>query len=208
MAETAEKTMVKMTDGREVGFNKAQRLVRNSTIADDGTVTTVLDFLNGQTRKFVVAPTAPNYARFAATGVENKIGNQIGNEKDIDDAVMSVDDLIKRLNDGEWYVGRAPGSFSGASILAKALIEASGKTGDEIKAFLGSKSHAEKLALRTSPQIKPIIERLEAEKAANSKTDKPSVDTGALLGELGVGSAAQGSKEPHARAHKEKVAAE
>lgn len=202
MAETAEKTMVKMTDGREVGFGKRQRLVRNSTVTDNGTVTTVLDFVNGQTRTFSVSPTDPNYGRFVATGVETKLGDQIGNEKDIDDAVEAVDDLIARLQKGEWYVGRAPGSFSGASILAKALIEASGKTAEEIKTYLASRSHAEKLALRQAPAIKAIIERLEAEKAANGKTEKPSVDTSALLGELGVGEAAH---KGHQRAKKEAV---
>lgn len=195
MTDTPEKIMITMSDGRTVGFNKKQRLVRNSTADNDGAVTTVLDFVNGETRTFVVAPSAPNYSRFVAAGIESKIGDQIGGEKDIDDAVASVDSLLDRLNANEWYVGRAPGSFSGASVLAKALIEASGKTGEEIKNYLASKSHAEKLALRNSTALRPIIDRIEADK------QKEVVDTASLLNELGVG-------ETPARAKREKAVAE
>lgn len=183
MAAT-EKNMVTMTDGRTVGFNKKQRLVRNASVADNGDINVTLDFVNGQTRQFSLPVNSPNYSRSAAFGLETKFGDQIGNEADIDDAVLAVENLMERLAAGEWYVGRAPGSFSGASVLAKALIEASGKSADEIKAFLASKSHAEKLALRQAPQLKPIIERLEATRGGE---EKAVVDTGALLGELGVG---------------------
>jgi len=54
-----------------------------------------------------------------------------------------------------------------------------------VKAFLKTKTPADKLALRNSPKLKPIIERLEADKL--SKLQK--VDTDALLGELGTAEA-------------------
>ena len=185
---TVEKVSVAMTDGRTVEFNKKQKLVKTSTIDEaTGTVSTQLDFVNGETRTFT-AP-ASLMLRFAAHGIEQKLGDAIAGESDISDAVLSVDDLIKRLEAGEWNVTRAAGSFAGTSILIQALVEASGKTIEDVKTFLSTKTQAEKIALRRSDKLRPIIERLEADKASKSKN---AVDTDSLLGELGLG----GSDKP------------
>jgi hypothetical protein len=72
-------------------------------------------------------------------------------------------------------------------------VEVSGKSVDDIKAFLADKSQAEKLALRRSDRLKPTIERLESEKASKSKN---AVDTEALLGDLGIGDGAKTTKKP------------
>lgn len=179
---TVEKIPVTMTDGSVVNFNKKQKLVKTSTIDDAaGTVTTRFDFVNGEVRTFTI-PSAL-LLRFAAHGVEQKLGDSIAGESDMADAVLSFDDLLARLNAGEWNITRAAGSFSGTSILIQALVEVSGKPVEDIKAFLANKTQAEKLALRRSDKLRPIVERLEAEKASKSKT---TVDTGALLGELGL----------------------
>lgn len=189
MAEVTEKVQVTLEDGRVVGFGKKQKLIKESTIGEDGSVAVRLDFVNGRVLNFTIPSVL--FARFAAHGAEQKLGDAIAGENDIDDAVLSVEDLIGRLNAGEWNVTRAAGGFSGTSILARAIVEASGKSHEEIRAFLSTKTQAEKLALRRSVKIKPIIERLEAEKA---KTSKSSVDTDALLGELGLEAPAGKSK--------------
>lgn len=178
---TVEKLPVQMTDGRVVEFNKKQKLVKTSTIDDEGNVSVRLDFANGETRDFAI-PTSL-IARFAAHGAEQKLGDAIAGESDLNDAVVSVDDLIKRLSAGEWNIKREAGAFAGTSILIQALVEASGKTVEDVKAFLSTKSQAEKIALRRSAKLLPIIERLEAAKASKSKN---TVDTDSLLGELGL----------------------
>lgn len=186
---TVEKTPVTMSDGRVVEFNKKQKLVKTSTISDSGEVSVRLDFVNGETRDFTISPTL--MARFAAHGAEQKLGDAIAGETDINDAVLSVDDLLGRLNNGEWTIQRSAGAFAGTSILIQALVEASGKDVAAIKDFLANKSQAEKLALRRSEKLKPIIERLEADKASKSKN---VVDTDSLLGELGLGGDAAPAK--------------
>jgi hypothetical protein len=181
--KTTEKLPITMTDGRVVEFNKKQKLVKTSTIDEaDDTISTRLDFLNGESRTFTMP--ASLILRFAAHGAEQKLGDAIAGETDVNDAVLAVDDLITRLNAGEWNIKREAGAFAGTSVLIQALVEASGKTVEAIRAFLAPKSQAEKLALRKSNQLRPIIERLEADKAKNSKS---SVDTDSLLGELGLG---------------------
>lgn len=180
-ASKTEKVPVTMSDGRVVEFNKKQKLVKTSNISDAGAVSVQLDFVNGETRNFNVPDNM--LARFAAHGAEQKLGDAIAGETDINDAVLAVDDLLKRLNEGEWNITRTAGAFAGTSILIRALAEASGKPIEEIKAYLANRSQAEKIALRRSDKLRPIVERLEAEKSSKSKN---AVDTDALLGELGL----------------------
>jgi hypothetical protein len=175
----AEKREIKMEDGTTVAFNAKQKLVKTSTISDKGEVSLRMDFENGAVRSFVIP--ADMVTRFAAHGAEQKLGDNIAGEKDIDDAVVSTEDLIARLNTGEWNVARAAGGFSGASVLIQALVEASGKTIEDIKAYLSNKTQAEKLALRRSDKLAPIVTRIESEKASKSKS---TIDTGALFDEL------------------------
>lgn len=188
-----EKLAVTMADGRVVEFNKKQKLVKTSSIEGDN-VTGQFDFVNGETRSFTI-PTNM-LARFAAHGMEQKLGDSIAGETEVGDAILSFDDLLTRLTNGDWTITRASGAFAGTSILIQALVEASGKTVEQVKAFLVNKSQAEKIALRRSDKLRPIIERLEAEKGAKSKN---AVDTDSLLGELGLDTPA-----PAAKAHKAK----
>ena len=182
MAETVEKTPVTLTDGRVVGFGKRQKLNKESTINEEtGEVTVRLDFRNGETRTFTLPPSL--ILKFAAHGAEQKLGDAIAGETDDGDAVVAIDDMITRLSAGEWTAPRKSGEFKGASILLKALVEASGRSVEDIRAFLATKSAADKAALRRSDKLRPIIERMEAEKAAKSTS---TVDTDALLGELQI----------------------
>lgn len=180
MADTPEKRQIAMTDGTTVGFGVKQRLVKTSAIGDDGSIALRLDFSNGQTRSFAMPESLRN--RFAAHGVEQKLGDAIAGETDVDDAVIAMDDLIARLTNGDWTVARASGGFTGSSVLIRALVEASGKTPEAIKEWLANKTQAEKLALRRTEKLQPIVARLEAEKGAKTKN---TIDTDTLLGELG-----------------------
>ena len=180
MAEAPTKTPVTMTDGTVANFGSKQKLIKTSTVGDDGSISLRLDFSNGQTRTFNMPESLRN--KFAAHGMEQKLGDSIAGESDVDDAVVSMDDLIARLAAGDWTAARASGGFSGSSVLIRALVEASGKTPEAIKEWLSTKTQAEKLALRRTEKLAPIVQRLEAEKGAKAKT---TIDTDTLLGELG-----------------------
>lgn len=183
MAEKTQYTTVTMDDGRVVDF-AGKRKMQKESIFEGGEVKVRLDFVNGETRTFTLPASLRD--KFAAHGAEQKLGDEIAGLDDVADCVMAVDELMTRLEGGEWGVGRKPGSgMAGSSILARALHEHTGKPMDAIKAFLAGKSQAEKVALRQNPAIAPIVQRLEAD-----KVKKPSnVDTNALLGELGVSEA-------------------
>lgn len=182
---------VKMADGRTVDFAGKKRLLKESTVAEDNkSVEVRLDFRNGQTRKITLNANSPLLFRFAGHGVEQKLGDETAGLEDVDDATEAVDDLIARLAKGEWTSRVEGGGFAGSSVLAQALVEYSGKTLDEVRAFLKDMKQAEKMGLRQDPDIKPIVERIEAEKAAKASKDS-KVDTAALKSKLGaIGKAA------------------
>ena len=175
--ETAVET-VTMQDGRIVEFAGKRKLLKESLQSPEGKVQVRLDFRNGETRLFTLPDNL--LAKFAAHGAEQKLGDEIAGLADVDDCVIAIDELIDRLYNGEWSVKREANGMAGTSVLVRALVEHTGKTVEQIKTFLSGKTQAEKVALRNNPKVKPIVERIEAEKA--SKGSK--VDTDALLGEL------------------------
>lgn len=177
---------VTMQDGRVVEFAGKRQLQKESSVTAEGQVQVRLDWRNGETRLFTI-PTSL-MAKFAAHGAEQKLGDEIaglkgegGKDADIDDKILAVDELIDRLYNGEWGVKRESSGLAGTSVLIRALVELYGKSVDEIKAFLKDKTQAQKSALRANPKVKPIVERIEAEKAAKAGS---KVDTDALLGAL------------------------
>ena len=175
--ETAVETIT-MQDDRIVEFAGKRKLLKESLQSPEGKVQVRLDFRNGETRLFTLPDNL--LAKFAAHGAEQKLGDEIAGLADVDDCVIAIDELIDRLYNGEWSVKREANGMAGTSVLVRALVEHTGKTVEQIKTFLSGKTQAEKVALRNNPKVKPIVERIEAEKA--SKGSK--VDTDALLGEL------------------------
>lgn len=177
---------VTMLDGRVVEFAGKRKVLKSSTLSADGAITVSLDFRNGESRHFTIPQSL--LAKFAAHGAEQKLGDECAGLADVDDCVEAVDELMDRLNKGEWGASREASGMAGASILVKALCEAYGKSREQIRTFLADKTQAQKTALRASDKLRPIVERLEAEKASKSKT---KVDTDALLAGLdGAGASA------------------
>lgn len=182
-AETVIET-VKLEDGRVVDFPGKRKVLKTSEVVD-GRVVVTLDFRNGATRKFTLPDAL--LLKFAAHGAEQKLGDETAGIDDVDDQVLAIESLIDRLNAGEWNSRREAGSGAGSSVLAKALVLATGKSAEEIRAFLATKDQKQKIALRSNAKIKPFVDQIEAEKAAKAKAKGDEVDTEALLGELSVG---------------------
>jgi hypothetical protein len=144
-----------------------------------------LDFINGETRKFAISANNALFGRLAAHGALQKLGDEVAGLEDVDDQVIAIEELISRLEGGEWGAERKRGegnAMAGLSVLAKALVQTSGKSPEAVREFLKSKTNAEKLALRDNPKLKPIIAELEAKKKQKPKEE---VDTDSMLDELG-----------------------
>lgn len=185
MAEANGKTAgpvietVKMDDGRAVDFAGKRKMLKESFIEPDGTVKVRMDFRNGETRTFTVPDNLK--LKFCAHGAEQKLGDETAGLEEVEDAVLAVDELMERLTRGEWGVKRDASGLAGTSVLLRALMEHTQKSAEAIKSFLSTKTQAEKVALRSNAKIKPIVERLEAEKAAKKSAN---VDTDSLLDEV------------------------
>ena len=186
---------VAMTDGRTVEF-AGSRMTDKTILTENGLATGVrFDFRNGETNSLMFADLSPQIAAQAlGHGIAQKAGDDYAGVKEIDDIVLSVDEMFARLRGGEWGVARAAGdSTSGASIVIKAIMEATSKDIATIKGFLQgkldkAKAAGEKLSRQElynsfrNPATKTgaIIDRMEKEKAAKST----KVNAGDLLSEL------------------------
>lgn len=180
MATVPTTATIIMDDGRSVEFQGKKRLIKTTTITDDGKIVTRLDYKNGESRTFTLPDNL--VLRCAAHGIDQKLGDELAGIPDLDDGVIAIDELIERLKTGEWAVKRDSAGAAGSSILQKAIMEHTGKSGNEIKAFLAGKTMAQKMALRNNPKVAPIVARLEAEKVR--KPVENPIDTDALLDEI------------------------
>jgi hypothetical protein len=191
---------VQMTDGRTVNF-AGKRKVNKETLIDEtkfvidgdviqlqaGAVAIRMDFRNGATRTIPL----PLFllARFAGHGAEQKFGDELAAPADAplseEDMVIAIDDLNATIQSGSWGKGRASGGggVSGASLVVQAIMEASGKDLETVKAYLQKKLDADKdltrRALYDSFRVAGtktgiIIKRLEEAKLA--KTAKVDAD--------------------------------
>lgn len=183
------RTPVTLEDGRTVDFVGTRKMQKEATVSDEGVVHVRFDFANGATRSVTFLPGTPIYHRLAAHGALQKIGDTASGEKDIDDAVVCIEDSIYRLEKGEWGVERAAGDgFSGASVVIRAIAEVRGITPAEVKtrleAIMAEKgcTRQQLYAAFRAPGTKTaeVIARIEAEKAAK----KLGVDGNDLLEEV------------------------
>jgi hypothetical protein len=179
--KTTEVETVTMTDSRVVEFAGAKRMLKTSLAFDDGTIGVRLDFRNGQTRTFVIP--SQLFAKFAAHGAEQKLGDATAGLKDVEDMVLAVDTLTDRLSQGEWTASREAAATAGGSILAKALAEARPNVAPEkIRNYLAGLSQADKMALRRSTGLVEIIRRLEAERDAKAPAEAKGKGDSLLAG--------------------------
>lgn len=179
MSETAEtkksKTeyeLVTMTDGRGVDF-PGRKILQKESFEKDGQVYVRLDWRNGETRLFEIPPSL--ILKCAAHGAEQKLGDEIagmkkadGSDADIEDKVLAVDELIDRLNAGEWTTQRDSSGMAGTSILLRAIVNVTGKTVEGVKAFLKGKDQKQKMALRNSDKFRDEVAKLENERASKA----------------------------------------
>lgn len=195
-----EVVAITMTDGRVVNF-AGKRKVNKETVIDDskiqidggviqleeGAVCVRMDFRNGDTR--LIPLPLSLLAKFAGHGGEQKFGDELASPADKplseDDMVLAIDSLNSEIQAGKWGKGRASGGggVSGASLVVQAIMEATGKGLDVVKAYLQKKLDADPALTRRAlydsfrvagTKTGVIIKRLEESKLA--KTAKVDAD--------------------------------
>ena len=197
-----EYTTVKMSDGREVSFAGKRKVVKETVLDESkievdessgivqfqiGAVAVRMDFRNGETRLLPIPLSL--LGRFAGHGGEQKFGDELASPADKplseEDMVIAIDDLNAEIQAGKWGKGRAAGGggVSGASVVVKAIMEATGKDMETVKAYLQKKLDGDKELTRRAlydsfrvagTRTGIIIKRMEEEKLA--KTAKVDAD--------------------------------
>lgn len=206
--KTREVELVTMSDGRSVEFvGKAKMLKAAIVTAPDGSTKEIdeippeelaqanigqigirLDFRNGSTRTYPLNPAIglryaghgglQKYGDSLAGGVKNDDGTE---SQDLEDWALVTDGLHDQLMKGEWSKARTGTGGGGISTLLQALVRFTGRTIDEVKAHIADWTPQQKQQLRLDPEIKPIIDQIEQEKAAKNGT---KVDVSALKSSL------------------------
>lgn len=199
-----EEIKVKLSDGREATFVGKRNINKDyTTNVEAGSVTATFDFRTGDTLSLTVDD-LPMILELAGHGLIQKAGDEAAGVKDaagnpdVPSMVLAVDSVLTRLADvsktikERWFAEVAAGDgFSGASVVIRAIMEASGKDQTFVKAFLEKKLAEGKdsgltrqkmyQAYRRSEKIGAIIKRLEDEAA---KASTPAIDADAQLAEL------------------------
>lgn len=187
----AEVIQVLMNDGRTVAFAGKRKMLKTSD-NDEESATVRFDFVNGESRNVRVSLGDALLMKFVAHGISQKVGDETSGVAEVDDMILNVDNILERLQKGEWGAERGTGDgFSGASIVVRAIMEASGKDQAFVKAFLekklaeGSEAGLTRQKLYASfkaPGTKTaaIISRLESERAAKDV----AVDADSALAEM------------------------
>ena len=201
MAEAAAKKervskFVEMQDGRTVEFVGSRRvnkttLIDESKIQVDGDVLVIqkdavavqMDFITGDTRTYYEPLNL--LAKFAGHGGEQKYGDTLATPASKpmadEDLVIATDDLDERVQQGEWSQRREGDGFSGAGVVIRAFMEASGKDQASVKTFLNgmleaAKGKGEKLSRKDlydsfknpNTKVGKIIDRLEKERLSSA----------------------------------------
>jgi hypothetical protein len=182
-SKKVEYTPVTLEDGTVTQFAGKRKMNKTVTLEADESVTVRFDFLNGATRSLNSAELPSEIIRMAiGHGLSQKIGDQSAGVDEVDDMVEGTDAMIKRLKENDWRVAREAGdSFSGASLVIKALCEVTGKDVTTIREFLDGKLKAatdrgEKLSRKElydsfrapGAATAEVIARLERERLAKN----------------------------------------
>lgn len=101
-------------------------------------------------------------------GAKQKLGDEYADLDSEDDCLEAARALDARLAEGKWTADRE--GFAGVSVLMRAIMKVFDKTEDEARAFLKELNKKEKDALRASPELKPTIDAMEAEKGKGVET--------------------------------------
>lgn len=108
-------------------------------------------------------------------GAKQKLGDEYADLDSVEDSLEAVRELDERLASGRWTAERT--GFAGMSLLLRAIMEVFGLDETAAREFLKPLSNQEKAGLKQSPELKPVIDRMESERAKQ-------VDVGGLIGKL------------------------
>jgi len=182
MAESKQ-VEVTLPNGTKLTFSERQKVQKQSEVLSDGSLLVKFIFRDGEIREFLMPSGHALYAKAALHGLNQKFGDAFAGIDDVEDMAEAFEDVAKTIEAGEWTEKRGGEGVAGTSVLARALIAVTGKTKEEIKAFLAPLDAKTKMALRSAEPIASKVREIEAQKA---KKAPAQVDVSGLLAGLGA----------------------
>jgi hypothetical protein len=173
-----------------VGKKGGKNIITKTVLRDDNDHATGirLDFLNGKKVEVAIsALSADIVAELVCHGLAQKIGDGAAKSQGatVEDKFQSCAAIAERLLAGDWAAKReGAGEGVTGGLLANALAEITGKPIEEVRAFLKDLKKEERDALARDTAVKPVFDRLRAEREAKRAEKAPSVDTKHLLAGL------------------------
>jgi hypothetical protein len=151
-------TGVEKVATRQVKMHKTFKLSPNG-----GGVELHLQFSDGQVVEYVLPISLNPHA--AGYGALRKLGDLANGKQSLAELKQQVTAQLDRWDNGNWNNYKGPG---GTSVVMKALMEHTGKSATEIKAFLASKTMQQKADIKRLPEVAAIVRRLAKPKAVAS----------------------------------------
>lgn len=126
-----------------------------------GAVEIHLQFSDGEVMNYLL-PISLN-SQAAGYGALRKLGDLAIGGTLLPDLKKAVGELFDQWDSGDWRSRRnGPG---GTSVVMKALMAHTGKSADEVRAFLASKTMKQKADIKRLPEVAAIVRGLEKPKA-------------------------------------------
>lgn len=138
--------------GRQVKLNK-------SAVIEGGEVTLLLNYSDGTGNSYRLPPEL--HLRAAAHGALDKLGKLVSQTETLAGLKDAISAQFEQWNGYRW-AGRGS-SQRGTSVVQKALMEHTGKSADEVRAFLKGKTMKQKNDIKRLPGVADIVARLEYE---------------------------------------------
>jgi hypothetical protein len=131
--------LISMDDGRKVEFSGKRKMIKTVDCEPGKQAAVRFDFRNGESRIFKIPHDLLH--QLAAHGASQKIGDEAAGEEDVEDMLMAVDNIMERLNRGEWKAARESSGdgYKGGSVVVRAIAEVTGKTKAAVQKFLDDK---------------------------------------------------------------------
>jgi hypothetical protein len=190
-----EVEIVDLEDGTKGEFVGKRKLNKSYILNQNGSLNHLrFEFRNG--RVLLVALPPALLGQFAGHGGIQKYGDELAgmkpaegqDEVDVDDMVIEMEKLDENIQKGLWSTRKEGDGMGGTSVLIKALLEHSGKTIEQIKAFLKDKDAKFKTMLRledtrvgkSGKTMAAVVKSIEAAKASKGV----KIDTAKALADL------------------------
>lgn len=142
-----------------------------------------MDYADGTADAIVWEDTTPEIrAALMAHGWKQKVADGAAIPRDTEtgrsattaEKIAAMRAIAARLASGLWNAagGGGGGQSSAKALLIRAMAEFSGKTIEQAREYIESRTKTQQAALAVNPRIKPIIDRLQEETVSGLDSDE------------------------------------